>query len=44
MKIVVDGRKVGNGFDAWYDENRACFKKRSVKKSLILHEFYPHLL
>ena len=44
MRIVVDGRKVGNGDEACYDRNVAYFTKRGVKKSNILHEFYHHLV
>jgi len=44
MKIIVDGRKVRNGFDACYSENKACFKKNGVKKNIVLHEFYHHLV
>lgn len=44
MKIILDGRKVGNGFDAWYFRNRACFKKRGLRKQTVLHELYHHLV
>lgn len=44
MKIIVDGRRAGNGDEACYDRNVAYFTKRSVKKFNILHEFYHHLV
>ena len=44
MKIILDGRKVGNGFDAWYFKNRACFKKSGLKKITVLHELFHHLV
>ena len=45
MRIVVDGRKVGNSDEASYDYDSytAYFKKRTIGKRLVLHEFYHHL-
>jgi len=43
MKVVVDGRKVGNGYEACYNDNFAYFKKRGLNKRNVLHEFYHHL-
>ena len=43
MKIVVDGRRVGNGDEACYCENEACFTKRGLNKRNVLHELYHHL-
>ena len=43
MKIVVDGRRVGGKYLAVYDDNISYFKKRSLKKKIVLHEFYHHL-
>ena len=43
MKIVVDGRRVGRKYLAIYDDNISYFKKRSLKKKTVLHEFYHHL-
>ena len=43
MKIVVDGRKVGNSNDACYYDNVAYFKKRKFNKRNVLHEFFHHL-
>jgi len=43
MKIVVDGRKVGNSDDACYYDYIAYFKKRSLNKRNVLHEYYHHL-
>lgn len=43
MKIILNGRKVGNGDKACYFENKAYFTKRGLKKRTILHELYHHL-
>jgi hypothetical protein len=43
MKIVVDGRKVGNGDEACYYENKAYFTKKGLNKRNVLHELYHHL-
>ena len=43
MKIVVDGRKVGNSDDACYYDYVAYFKKRGLNKQNVLHEFFHHL-
>ena len=43
MRIVVDRRKVGNSYDACYYDYVAYFKKRSLNKGNVLHEFYHHL-
>ena len=44
MRIVVDGRRVGNTDDACYYENVAYFKKRGLNRKNVLHEFYHHLV
>jgi hypothetical protein len=44
MKIVLDGRRVGNGDIAVYFQNRAYFTKRGLTKRTVLHEFYHHLV
>jgi hypothetical protein len=43
MRIVLNGRKVGNGDEACYDRNVAYFTKRGLNKSNVLHELYHHL-
>jgi hypothetical protein len=43
MRIIVNGRKVGNGDIAIYFQNRAYFTKRGLNKRTILHELYHHL-
>lgn len=43
MKIVVDGRRVGNGDEAGYEDNIAYFTKRGLNKRNVLHELYHHL-
>lgn len=44
MKIVLDGRRVGNGNIACYDRNRAYFTKKGLTRRTILHELYHHLI
>lgn len=44
MKIVLDGRKVGNGNLACYDKRVAYFTRRGLNKSTILHELYHHVV
>jgi hypothetical protein len=43
MKIVLNGKKVGNGRMACYFENKAYFKKKGLKKRLVLHELYHYI-
>jgi hypothetical protein len=43
MRIILDGKRVGNGDDACYFESKAYFTKRGLKKRNVLHEFYHHL-
>ena len=43
MKIIVDGRKVGNSDDACYYDYVAYFKKRRLNRRNVLHEYYHHL-
>ena len=43
MRIIVDGRKVGNRNDACYYDYVAYFKKRKLNKRNVLHEYYHHL-
>ncbi len=44
MRIVLNGRKVGKGCIGYYLENCAYFKKEGLKKRIVLHEFYHHLV
>jgi hypothetical protein len=43
MRIILNGRKVGNGDIAVYFQNRAYFTKRGLTKRTVLHELYHHL-
>jgi len=43
MKIIVDGRRVGNGYEACYSDNLSYFKKKGLNKRNVLHEFYHHI-
>jgi hypothetical protein len=40
----ANGRKVGNGDNACYFENKAYFTKRGLNKRTALHELYHHLV
>jgi len=44
MRIVLEGRRVGNGDIAVYFENKAYFTKRGLSKRTVLHELYHHLV
>lgn len=44
MEIILNGKKVGNGFIAQYFQNTAIFTKRGLKKRVVLHELYHHLV
>jgi len=44
MRIILNGRKVGNGDIAVYFENKAYFTKRGLTKRTVLHELYHHLV
>ena len=43
MKIVVDGKRVGNNDQACYENYVAYFKRKWLNKHNALHEFYHHL-
>ena len=43
MKIVVDGRRVGNNDEACYSRYTAYFKKKALNRENVLHEFFHHL-
>jgi hypothetical protein len=43
MRIVLNGRRVGNGDEVCYDRNVAYFTKKGLNKSNVLHELYHHL-
>jgi len=44
MKVVVDGRKVSKGYSAEYFRNNAYFKRGEIRKRLVLHELYHHIV
>lgn len=44
MKVVLNGKKVGNGYEASYYKNVAHFKKRGLNRSNVLHELYHHIV
>ncbi len=44
MKIFLSGRKVGKWCLGMYLRNRAYFKKEGLRRRIVLHEFYHHLV
>lgn len=44
MKIILNGRKTGNGNTACYFKNKTYFTKRGLNKRTVLHELYHHLV
>lgn len=44
MRVILDGKRVGNGDVACYFENKAYFTKKGLNKRNALHEFYHHLV
>ena len=44
MRIILNGRKVGKGYEAYYLKNKAYFTKRGLNKRIALHELYHHLV
>jgi len=44
MRIFLNGQKVGKSLLGFYLENCAYFKKVGLKKRIVLHELYHHLV
>jgi hypothetical protein len=44
MRIVLDGKKVGKNCVGSYLRNTACFTKNGLKRRIVLHELYHHLI
>ena len=44
MRVVLDGRRVGNGDYACYFGNIAYFTKEGLDKRSVLHELYHHIV
>ena len=44
MRIMLNGRKVGNGDVAVCFDHKAYFTRRGLNKRTILHELYHHLV
>jgi len=44
MRIILEGKKVGNGHSGCYLKNKAYLTKRGLTKRIILHELYHHLI
>ncbi len=43
MRIIIDGRRVPRCYDG-YSENLACFTRDGLKKRVVLHELFHHLI
>ena len=43
MRIVLDGKRTGKTCVAFYENNKAIFRKSSLNKQNITHEFFHHL-
>ena len=44
IRIILNGRKVGNGDIVVYFENKAYFTKKGLNKRTVLHELFHHLV
>jgi hypothetical protein len=44
MRTVLDGRRVPRKCCGVYFENKACFKREGLKRRVVLHETYHHLV
>jgi hypothetical protein len=44
MKIILDGKRVGNEDEACYFSNKAFFTRRGLNKRNVLHELYHHIV
>lgn len=44
MRIILNGRKVGKRYVAYYFQNRAYFTKKGLTKRTVWHELYHHIV
>jgi hypothetical protein len=44
IRIILDGRKVPKNCYGCYFQNKASFTRGGLKKRVVLHEFYHHLV
>jgi len=44
MRIVLNGKKVGRNCVGYYLKNTACFTKNGLRRRIVLHELYHHLV
>lgn len=44
MKVILDGRRVGNGDLGCYYRNKAYFSRKGLNRRNLLHEFFHHLV
>ena len=44
MRIIVNGRKTGKTCVAFYEDGKATFRKSSLNKVNVTHEFFHHLV
>ena len=43
MRIVLDGKRTGKTCIAFYENGKATFRKSSLNKQNVTHEFFHHL-
>jgi len=44
MRIILDGRRVPKKCCGVYFKNKACFKREGLKRRVVLHEIFHHLV
>jgi hypothetical protein len=44
MRIILDGRRVPKKCCGVYFKNKACFKREGLKRRVVLHETFHHLV
>jgi len=44
MRIILDGHRVSKKCYGVYFKNKAYFTKEGLKKRIVLHELYHHLI
>lgn len=44
MRVILDGRRVPKRYCGLYFKNRAYFTREGLKRRVVLHELYHHLV
>jgi hypothetical protein len=44
MRIVLSGRKTGKTCVAFYEHNKATFRKKALNRRTVIHELFHHLI